>query len=331
MVFAAPPQPAPPARVAYATASELRSVYPIQQIAVDGQRVVARICDTGHALWRAGRSSAAVPTGTLECVSPVLHHLDGELALGGARVAWRRSIGNNGLEWSLETTEGRLLSGTASCCAGDPLRPGVGRVLAQDGDLVYSTWSVCYPSRDTGCSGDQPPGAGSYERLVSQVVVRVDGVKSVPILSDMGEHAPLALDHHRLVLRTHGTSLELIDLEGHMQRTIDVGQPIDGAALSGDDLVAIAADNLRVYSAATGALLHVWPLPAGADLAGAALGRAAYLWSGTVWIVRLRNGSTTSLGGATHARLDVAGLFYSYDAPPPWRGRVRFVAARRLP
>src|SRR3954453_8938724 len=162
MLVAAPPPPTPPARFAYATASELRSAYPIQQLAVDGRRVAVRICDTGHVLWRAGTPRAAILAGEFECLSPFLHHLDDELALGGTLVAWRRRIGNNGLEWCLDSTAGPLLSGTAGCCAGDPLRPGAGRLLAQGGDLVYSTWSVCYPSQDAGCSGDQPPDAPSF-------------------------------------------------------------------------------------------------------------------------------------------------------------------------
>jgi hypothetical protein len=48
-------------------------------------------------------------------------------------------------------------------------------------------------------------------------------------------------------------------------------------------------------------------------------------------LVRLSDGATTTIGTATYARLDAAGLFYAWHGPQPWPGRIRFIPLDQLP
>jgi hypothetical protein len=98
---------------------------------------------------------------------------------------------------------------------------------------------------------------------------------------------------------------------------------------------------LRVYDVSSGALAHTWPLPdvpvdvCGGNryfcvngqlrLVGAAHGAVAYETNGAVHVIRLSDGSELLTKTATDASLDRRGLFWSWNGPDPWPGRVSFL------
>ena len=105
-----------------------------------------------------------------------------------------------------------------------------------------------------------------------------------------------------------------------------------GAALAGDDLVVRVPGELRDYSASTGVLLSVWPLPdPSAKLEDVARGVVVYKLDGVVHLFRLRDGADVIVPGALAAELTDAGLFYAYLGEEPWSGRIRFVPFDELP
>ena len=116
--------------------------------------------------------------------------------------------------------------------------------------------------------------------------------------------------------------------------------------LAADDLVVLVRGGLRDYSASTGDLRYVWPLPdlpssgrcrffycSGIRLTldDAARGVVVYTLDGVVHLFRLRDGADVTVPGATAAELTDAGLFYAYPGEEPWPGRIRFVPFDELP
>jgi NADPH-dependent 2,4-dienoyl-CoA reductase/sulfur reductase-like enzyme len=107
--------------------------------------------------------------------------------------------------------------------------------------------------------------------------------------------------------------------------------PVHAAAaqLDGRHLVVIVRGELRDYDAATGNLLHTWPLPdvpsgggCGSphpwacpeirlELVDASHELAAYVIDGSVHVVRLSDGVDKAVGTGTTARFMNAGLVYA--------------------
>ena len=106
-----------------------------------------------------------------------------------------------------------------------------------------------------------------------------------------------------------------------------------GAVLAGGDLVVHVAGELRDYSASTGELRYVWPLPdvPSLTLDDAARGVVVYTLDGVVHLLRLSSGADVTVPGATAAELTDAGLFCAYRGEDPWPGRIRFVPFDELP
>jgi hypothetical protein len=250
-----------------------------------------------------------------------------DLALAGDRLAYMVREGGIQVRWWLMLTtlarrdEGTAIASGADCCAGDPRQPPVGDVLGDGSLLVYGAWS----------------------RTTPESISRLDGAPT-QIASAAGDLQPLSLDQGRIVARLPDGTLELLLVDGTAIRTLDVHAL--GAALAGDDLAILVQGELRDYSAATGELLHAWPLPdvpsAGRcrrlfcpsprlTLDDAARGLAVYTLDGAVHLLRLRDGVDYTVPGATAAELEDAGLFYAYAGEAPWPGRIRFVPFSELP
>ena len=145
------------------------------------------------------------------------------------------------------------------------------------------------------------------------------------------DRQPLFVDRGRIVARRPDLSMELLNMDGGLLRAIHVRAL--GAVLTGDDLVVLVRHQLRDYSASTGDVRHVWPLPdvPGAKLDDAARGVVVYTVGGVAHLLRLRDGAEATVPGARNAELTDAGLFYSFAGKKPWPGRIRFVPFAELP
>jgi hypothetical protein len=303
---------------------ELEARLPIRLLSADGDRVAYWLCPHSFGAWRPGDAPVALGPRTLAaCLVPTpdLAPESGvyDLALAGDRLAYLARSGGNTSVWQLWlTTLDRGDDGVAiaagSHTAGGLEPPELGDLVASGSALVYGSRSRFAPD---------PPRP--------EAIWRLDGATPVKVASAPTDLEPLALDGGRIVVRRADRSLELLDLDGGRLRSFDVAAL--GAALAGDDLVVHVRGELRDYSASTGDLRCVWPLPdvPGVKLDDAARGVVVYTLDGIVHLLRLGDGADAKLPGATAAELTDAGLFYAYPGEEPWPGRIRFVPFNELP
>jgi hypothetical protein len=253
---------------------------------------------------------------------------------GGIQVHWMLWLTTIG-----KLDRGTWLSSGGTCCAGDPWLPPVGYVDS-DGDLLlFSTWEEDPLARGhvlwqavwrvragvPGASCGDPRGPG--------LLVAYSQGKTVE---------PLAVDAGRIVVLRDGAGLDVLDAQGRTLRAVPTAPfVVGGAQLDDNDLVVLTRGALRVYDVASGGLAHTWPLPdmpvdicirnryfcdhRQLHLVGAAHGVVAYEAAGMVHLIRLSDGFEFLTKTATDASLDRSGLFWSWDGPTPWPGRVSFL------
>jgi WD40-like Beta Propeller Repeat len=333
-----PPEPVP--MLAQVSPRELEARYPIRQISADGDRVGYWVCPHALGIWRPG-DTQPIPLGerTLQaCLAQsdtTFEPLAYELALAGDRLAYLWTEAGNEVHTTLmlasvgRGTEGVRVDEEARP-SGEPGPPTLTDVVG-GGSLLF------YGSRGTWWSGPAP---------FLEATFRIDGERPVRIPSGAINVHPLGVDQGRFLVRDGAGTLELLDLDGwtlaaHGIRAIT-------ARLAGDDLVVLAPVQLRNYSASTGDLRDVWPLPdvrssgrclflscdgdgVRLRLVDAARGLALYSLDGTFHLLRLRDGADATIPRATAAELTDAGLFYAYLGAEPWPGRIRFVPFADLP
>jgi WD40-like Beta Propeller Repeat len=330
-----PPKEAPLVRV---SARELEARVPIRQLSADGDRVAYWLCPHSLGIWRIGETQqvALGPATLAACRVPTVPQAPGstvyDLALAGDRLAYLTVFGGNTTGWELRLTgldrrdEGvKVDAGSQTTGNLDP--PELGDVIGSGPALVYGSRSRFAPDPSR-----------------PEAIWRLDGATPVKVASAPSDLKPLALDEGRIVVRRADGSLELLDLVGARLRSFDVAAL--GAALAGDDLVVLVRGELRDYSASTGNLLSVWPLPdvpssgrcrdyscpgIRLTLDDAARGVVVYTLDGVVHLLRLRDGANVTVPGATAAEITDAGLFYAYPGEEPWPGRIRFMPFDELP
>jgi hypothetical protein len=302
---------------------ELQARVPITRLSADGNRVAYWLCPHIFGAWRPGdeQSLSLGPATFLACrAQPPMSGFGNyvyDLALAGDRLAYLTGVAANRVHTALMlTTLARGDEGVeivqAAYDYGRP--PALGDVVGGGSALVYGT-------RESPVV--VPPGP--------ETIWRLDDTKPVQITHAPDDFQPLSADQGRIVARRADGSLELLDTDGRVLRTFEVSSL--GAALAGDDLVVHVKGELRDYSASTGDLLHVWPVPdvPGAKLADAARGVVLYTLDGVVHLLRLADGADVTVPGATAAELTDAGLFYTFKGEDPWPGRIRFVPLDELP
>jgi WD40-like Beta Propeller Repeat len=300
---------------------EIEAHVPIQQFSAYGDRVAYFLCPHIFGAWRVGDEQPLFPghAAPLACRPPenAFGNYVGDLTLVGDRLAYLTGVAANSVWRRLMLTtlergdEGVTIAENA---AQYDWRPALDDVVGAGTTIVYGSRAGLDTSR-------QGP----------ETIWRVDDDKPVQITSATEDRQPLAVDQGRIVARRPDSSLELLDLGGGVLRTLDVSAL--GAALAGDDLVVHVRGELRDYSASTGDLLYVWPLPdvPGVKLDDAARGVVVYKLDGVVHLLRLDDGADATVPGATAAELTDAGLFYAYVGEKPWPGRIRFVPLDELP
>ena len=156
---------------------------------------------------------------------------------------------------------------------------------------------------------------------------------------------PLSVDSGRVLLLRPGGTLEVMNANGAPVRTF-ANSAVTGAELMGGRLLMLMPGNIREYKIQTGALVRTRPLPnvtsAGVcgmppcpvvalRLVDAKRGLVAYIQSGRLHLLRLRDGRNRIVHRATDARFGDDGLFYAFSGAAPWVSRIRFVPWRALP
>jgi hypothetical protein len=277
----------------------------VTALTADGGRVAYATCD-GVFTWDATAAQAiqVVPTPySNNCIGTTDWEVP-RIALAGDRLAYITAQGGSTTFWSavgvsLATTAQPIVLASGSNTSGPPIP----EVAGSGGLLALAT-------RDTGSSNllwhiqtVGPSGCPCQEILRFQQ----------PLLSDRYTHLD-DVDSGRLVVNGGGL-VRILGTDGTPLLTLSVETA--NAALSGDDFVVQSDNGLQDYSAATGTLLHTWPLAASTQLcahcAGSALqdvarGLAAYTVDGQLHLVRLSDGSDTIIGPADLARFADTGL-----------------------
>jgi Tol biopolymer transport system component len=308
-------------------ADGLTAPWPITGLAADGDRVGYISCDHVF-VWTPSAQTVvqAEPSSSLSplCLSPSFsaNFSFYTLALSGDRIAYGWVEGSTGRSCGLE---GERIDDPASFfandtfggfCGYDKCDNGFGDLTGGGGLLVSSAWQ-----RAVACPG--PPSEQEIRRLDYD-----RGWSSTVIATAPGPLVPFDVDAGRIVAGGENATV-LYDASGTQLLSVPVS-PL-AAQLSGSDLVILVRGQLLVYDAVSGARLHAWPLPDAASgwecgsidrgawqcggtqlvLEDAAHGLAAYFLDGQVHVIRLRNGTDTTIGQGTLARFVNAGLVYA--------------------
>src|SRR3954471_8673120 len=170
--------------------------------------------------------------------------------------------------------------------------------------------------------------------------------RPVPAAGDVERGAAAALGRQRpVVLLKPGGTLEVMGANGAPVRTF-ANSAVTGAELMGGRLLMLVLGHIREYKIQTGALVRTRPLPnvTNAGVCGmppcpagalgwvdAKRGLVAYIQSGKLHLLRLRDGRNRIVHGAADARFGDDGLFYAFSGAAPWVSRIRFVPWRALP
>jgi hypothetical protein len=361
-----PPQPRGP----LAEGDELRLREPVEDLAADGDRVAYRFCGT-VGVWRPGDLRVV----TVRDERPLCPWDDAifyQVALAGDRVAWGEQYGNIGKSNTLLVAD--LGGGPPAAIAGNGGTGGDPRGTARAGYLlgagpllVFGSWAYCDDlNPPSACLGvpvaqrpipsatlwrvREPSWPGTCPGIPSgQTSGRCQDLRTEP-----GPLRPLDVDQGRIVASGDNATV-VLDADGRQLLSVPV--PTRAAELAGSDLIVVVPGELRDYDAATGALLHAWPLPyvsfggfcgVPADcgytqfrLEDAARGLVTYIAGGPrpvgaavggqIHLLRLADGRDVVLDAGTAARFGTGGLFYAYQAPGAWPGRIRFVPFDQLP
>jgi len=300
----------------------LQATRPVQAIAADGARVAIHY------------APGSLPAGLYRRIETwdtqsgsIVRFQDGNYqgpALAGDRVAFPAFDGFY-LLW-IATVNRPALRGVQGVCPSsgfceDPL----GDVVGKGSLLVFDSWKCPQPQSDQPCPGPKREGR----------LFRIDDETAVQIASSSGELTPLAVDNGRILVDEGSGTLAILDASG--AELLRVAVPgFTEASLQGSDLVVHAGVTVADYDATSGALLHAWPVLAGARLQDAQDGVAVYVTSSDIHLLRLADGRDTIISppgsGPLHAQLEPAGLFYSYEVADSERpGRVAFVPGASLP
>ena len=318
-------RPVEPRTVAAFVADGIQAPRPIELVVADGDRVAYASC--GHVfLWTpaVGRVTEVGST-SLEprCNSSTYYAGFGlsQLALAGDRVATTWVGGGNTTVWWLGATSiatGAMATlGEGSATTAGPYVPWRGALAGQPtgaGDLlVFSTWT----------EAGAPPGS-SRIRVSSQTVRRapIAGCPCPDVATSPGPLVPYDVVRGRIVA---GGDNETRVYDGLGALVVSVPVSAAAAQLDGSDLVISVRGALLVHDVATGLLRHRWSLtdaPAAAPCArltcrrdpttlvleDAARGLAAYTLGGQVHVVRLADGTDTTVASGTAARFMDSGL-----------------------
>ncbi len=339
---------------------ELRMSQPLAALAAEGNRVAFAFCNQLLGVWRPGATGVTRlgPSAQWTCPPPRGLERTYSLAFAGDRVAWIAEAGGNivtNLLFLVVLGRPRVITIAADvsyCCRSfDPDLERMGDVFGDGGFIAFSSRVKC---GDEGAPGCPTPTRTLISQTVwrlrrppfqAQCVNKPGPCLQLATLNDVLR--PLSVDSGRVVLRRANGALEIRKPNGALVRQFPgLAGLTRGAELMGGRLVALVPGRLREYKIATGALVRTRPLPNVSSggvcgmppcptitlqLVDAARGLVAYILSGKLHLLRLRDGRNRVVGTATDARFGETGLFYAYAAAAPWVSRIRFVPWLALP
>ena len=355
-----PPAASAPAALVQVKPRELRLNQPLAAISADAGRVAFAFCDQLVGVWRPGAANVTRlgPVAQWTCPPPRGLERIYSLALAGNRVAWAAESGGNQITNLLflvvlaqaHTFNIPVLQ--SRCCRpqADPER--VENVYGDAGLLVFSSRVMCNDMFAPPCP------AGTQPTLLSQTVWRLRSPPfQAPCVGNPGPCqqfatlndvlAPLSVDAGRVVLRRANGALEVRNGAGAVVRQLPALAGLTrGAELMGNRVVVLVPGKVLELSLANGSQLHARPVPnvpsAGVcgtlpcpavtlRLVDASRGLVAYILSGKLHVLRLRDGRDRVVATAFDARFGDTGLFYAFTGAAPWPSRIRFVPWRSLP
>jgi Tol biopolymer transport system component len=335
----------PPSKAGYQAPVTVDGLYAggeVARLAAEGSQIAFAACNSVF-LWSRPAPKAFVidpnPLGDTLCFPPTDRVQVYDLVVARGGVAFGRTEGGltPRMELTLEffnpTLQRRVLAQGGTVVGGH--QHGIGTLAASGAVLLYSSWD--------GFGFGSPNGDAI---VTSQIIFRV--VSSTcpcpAIASSPGLVEPLDVDDGRILVShvfwPDGTwasrrpSLAVLDATG----TELLSLPTDAAAaqLSGRDLAVLVRGHVLDYDAATGRLVHAWPIPdvsvgrdcmfwSGPDCPGfretprlvlqdASRGFAAYTLDGRVHVLRLSDGDDPAVGYGSKARFTDTGLAYADGA-----------------
>jgi hypothetical protein len=169
------------------------------------------------------------------------------------------------------------------------------------------------------------------------------------LVSVAGAVDPLSVDTGHVVAREANGTLVVWDFKGAFVQTFSAGVGKSPAAelMGNNRLVMLVPGHVLLFNIVTGLQLRDRSVPAVTSggvcgippcptatlrLVDAAHGLVAYILSGKLHLLRLRDGKDVRAVRAdvTDARFGDTGLFYSFKTTGQWPGRIRFVPWRQL-
>jgi hypothetical protein len=306
---------------------------PIAHLAADGARVAYATCLDVHT-W-SSRSNAVTQIAARpewlggNCLAPNQRDEIYDLAVAGERVAWGLKTSGLVFRWSLYQAAGgeRHELATGSNALGSNFY-GAGGLAGSGGSMVYSAWTTSREASGNAitlmtlfrASTDGCPCPSIGYAAAPQEQTRGAGVTPIVALDTDGAR----------IAALRFSELVLLDLSGGELAAVPV-KP-SAAQFSGDDVVVLVPNELRVYSR-DAKLKRTWPLPSssvGRDcryysepqcvttaeltLQDAARGLAAYVYRGEVHVVHLADGRDVTVGHGSEARFMDDGLVYADGA-----------------
>lgn len=343
------------------TPKELRLSESLAALAAEGGRAAFAFCNQLVGVWRPGATGVTRlgPVAQWTCPPPRGLERIYSLALAGDRVSWAAAAGGNvvtSLVFLVVLGQPHTLTLAAEvsyCCRGrDPDPQRIGDVYGDAGFIAFGSRVKCGDLAAPSCASSGPP------TLISQTVWRLrrppyqascvgrlGPCVQIATLNDIQQ--PLSVDSGRVVLRSSTGALEVRNSNGGLVRSFPgVAGLTRGAELIGNRLVVLVPGRVLLFKIGNGMQVRSRPVPnvpsAGVcgtlpcplvtlRLVDAARGLVAYVLSGKLHLLRLRDGRDKVVATATDARFGDTGLFYAYTAPAPWVSRIRFVRWNALP
>jgi hypothetical protein len=349
-------QPAPLVQV---TPNELRLGQPLKALDARGGRAAFAFCNQLVGVWRPGAGVTRLgPAAQWTCPPPRGLENIFSLALAGDRVAWAAEAGGNivtNLLFMVVLGQPQTLTIAAEfsqCCRGFPDPARIGDVYGDGSFIAFSSRVKCDDRDAPACP------SGTPRTLLSQTVWRLRRPPlQAPCVNKPGPCVqlatrndvlqPLSVDSGRVVLRLADGRLVVRRSGGGQVRAFPaLAGRTRGAELMGGRLVVLVPGRILEFSLATGRRLQRRNVPnvpsagvcgmppcaqATLRLVDASRGLVAYVLSGDLHVLRLRDGQDRVVAAATDARFGDTGLFYAFTGAAPWPARVRFVPWASLP
>jgi len=343
------------------TPNELRLSQPLVALAADADHAAFAFCNQLVGLWRPGATAITRlgPLNQWSCPPPRGLERVFSLALTGDRTAWAASAGGNivtNLLFLVTLNQPHTITiaaETDNCCRGvDPDLNRIGDVYGDGGFIAFSSRLKCNDQGAPACA------TGTHPTLLSQTVWRLRRPpfqapcvgKPGPcsqLLTQNNVLRPISVDSGRIVLQLANGSLIVRKNTGALVHQFPglAGQT-RGAELMGNRLLVLIQGKLLVYSLPAGTQVGMRALPnvpsagvcglppcpaATLQLVDASRGLVAYILSGNLHLLRIRDGRDRVVAAATDSRFGDRGLFYSYNATGPWPSRIHFMGWAGLP